>query len=619
MVFILLLVLPFASAEIVLDDFKDYYNKGEELSVSGTILRDEEIEGGSLKIVLYCNDIDFNLLTKAITVNAKEAKKFSTEPFTVPAAADGECYVKLSLLLDEAVLEEKDSELFNVSNELKASEEDFQVNPLQVQLGEGLTIYGYITSINDEPITGIATIYFKTEGQTYYINNVKIIDGRLEYSYKTLDNKPGEYYVDVDVKDLYGNRKVFEDVVKFSIVDEVHIFVEPIYKKIIPGSTVHLAGKVNSVLGDEIKDGTLQIIFGNEIFPLDIKDGKFEYDLQIPENIEAGKHKIMFSFVDKLTGNWGSTDRTIYVEAVPTELKLNILYNTLKPEESLELIVSLYDQAKDDLESEVQVEVVNADGKSIFLSEVKPNEKVVIDIPKHSKPGTWKVKATYKSLVSKEEVTIQEVKSVDVDLVNDTLYVTNTGNVDYKDYISVELNEGDFIFTKKVSISPAETITIDLTKEAPSGQYNLRVTGAAVKPNNFDDVIIVGKNKKSFNLIYSFLLVLIIASLIFLTFLKRMHIISVRTKTNRDLKQARIKLKRIKSRKEKEGRKKRASSTFTKEESIADFKERLLRDIRETESKIRSSRQNNPYISIEPQKEEKKAETSEKGLFNMFN
>jgi len=611
---IAILLLPIASAEIVLDSLdSSTYNKGEKLSVSGTILRDTAVEGGSLDFQLVCGDLEFNLPPLTITIREKVAKSFSTESFTIPSAAEENCYVKVSLLFDDALLETKNTEQFIVSDELKAGEEDFQVNPIQVQLGKTLTIYGYITNINDEPITGSATINFRSQDKTYYVDNVDVAQGKLEYSYTATDNKPGEYFVDVLVNDVYGNKKLFEGVAKFNIVDEVHIFIEPIYKKISPGSTVQILGEVNTILGEPITKGTMQIILEDEIFSAEIKDGKLSYDLILPETIKTGKHTLSFSFIDQATGNWGSTDKTLNVEAIPTEIKLNTFQESVMPEQLMNVIVFLYDQANDGIIEDVTVELIDSKDKTIFLDSVESGEKFSIDIPQYSVPGTWKLKSSYANLQTEMEVTVEEYPNVEVELVNETVYIKNTGNVEYNDPVSVNLNDGDFVLTKKFSIEPGETVTVDLTKEAPSGQYDISITGNAVAANQFDNTIIVGKNKRSLNFIYSFLMIVFIASLAYLSIFKKRQFENIKVRTQRDMNSAKLRLKKIKAMKERQGMKRH---TFSKEQSITDFKERILRDIRETEEKI-ESRQTNPTTE-KTSSEEKKDDDLPSGMFNMF-
>ncbi|MBU4502704.1 MAG: hypothetical protein KKA79_08960 [Nanoarchaeota archaeon] len=634
LILIALLLLQVASAEIILNDFgSSVYNKGEQFSIAGTILRDVAVEGGSLEFRLVCGSLKFDLPALTVNVNAKETKTFSTAFFSVPSAAEGDCYVDVFLLFDKAILEDKRSETFTISDELKADEEDFEVNPIQVQLGKTLTLYGYVTNINDEGISGSANIYFKNNDKSYYVNNVDVVDGKLEYSYNVIDNKPGEYFVDVRVIDVYGNNKLFESVAKFNIVDELYIFVEPIHKKILPGSTVQLNGEVSTILGDGVADGTMQIILGDQIFSTEIKDGKLDYIFALPEDIDTGKHTLMFSFIEIDTGNWGTTDKTLYIEAVASEIKIDTFQESIEPEQILDARIFVYDQAKEIIEEDVRVELIDSDGKTVFLDSVVSGDRFSIEIPQYSVPGTWKLEATYMDISLEKEVIVDEVSNVEVEMENETLYIHNTGNVLYNDYISIELDGGDFIFTRKVSIDPADTWVIDLKKEAPSGQYDVQVTGNAVADNLFDNTIIVGKAKRSLNIIYSFMLICVIASLVYLSVFKKIHFNNIKIRIRRDEKHAKLRLKKIKAMKD---RKVSKPMTFTKEQSISDFRERVLKDIRETEDKMASKEKHNSASSSfspparrsfssssssssESSSEEKKKDEGNSGLFNMFN
>lgn len=599
LLFFLGLLVQIASAEIILNDFKGSYNKGEQLLISG-ILRNIAIEDGSLEFKLVCEDLEFNL---PITINAKENEEFVVKTFMIPSAAEGECYVKVFLLFDETLLEEENSEIFTISNELKA-DGDFQINPVQVQLGKTLTLYGYITRDADL-VTGSATIYFKSKDKVYYVEDVKVSEGKLEYSYNALDSKPGEYSIEILIEDNYGNKKLFEDVARFNILDEVHVFIEPIQKKLFPGSTVQLSGEVNTVLGEAIKEGVMQIILGDEIYNSNIKDGRFSYSLKLPEEIETGKHTIIFSFIEE-TGNWGSAERTIYIEAVPTEIKLNLVQESVKPGDLLEATAFLYDQAGDEIIDNIKVELTNPKGEPKYIGYTESGEKLSIDIPQYSVPGVWRLKASYLALEAVKEIIVEEVQNIEIELVNNTLYIKNVGNVEYDEPVSVDLDDGDFVFTKKVSLKPEETLTIDLTKEAPSGQYDIKVTGAAVTADQFDDVIIVGKNKKSLNFIYSALLIFVVASLAYLSIFKRRHFENIKIRSQRDVKYAQQKLKSLKAMKEKEPKK----SLFSREQNISEFRNRILKDIKETEEKVKYRKEDSG---------KKKEDDLPSGMFNMFN
>jgi len=619
--FISLIIIHTASATIILNDFKNpVYNRGEELSVSG-ILRDTTVDSGSMEFKLICDDLAFDLTSLATII--EEETVFSTQPFNLPPTAEGTCYIKASLVYGGAIVEQKDSDSFNVSDELKAYGNDFQVNPMQVQLGKSINIYGYITNINDEPITGLATIYFTNENKTYYVNNIDVIEGKLDYEYPTVNNKPGSYAIAVHVTDIYGNKKLFENIATFNIIDEISIFIEPIQRKILPGSTINLAGRLNNILGEKMQEGKVQIVLKDEIFNIDLENGEFNYDLKIPENIETGKQVLIVSFVSQNTGNWGSTTRTINIQAIATELKLNTA-DSVKPENILDIVVYLYDQSNNIIEDNVVIEVIDPDGEMIFLDYYESGEKSGVDIPQYAIPGEWMLKAKYQDIEAEQGFIVEEVKDLALEIINDTLSIKNVGNVDYDERISIYLDDGGFILTKKISLEPEAKTTINLTEETPSGQYDIKITGNAIADSRFDDVIIVGKAKRSLNFIYSFLLLCIMASLIYNIVFKKKYIQNVYTRNIRESRAATINLRNLRARKKE---KKVEKPTFSKEENIADFKERILKDIRETEDKINSKVKEKKPISAfssspEPSKEtksEEKKDDEPSGLFNMFN
>lgn len=591
-------VIQTASATITLDGLESYvYNKGEILEVSGYILEDRAIDG-SLEFKLRCGDLAFSIPTVSIKIEANKPKSFSTPDIPIPAAAEGECQVKVSVLSQGNVIEEKDSDTFTVSKDLEG---EFLINPMQVQMGKRFTLYGNIVNLNQKLITGNAEIYFNKGDEEFYVTKVDIKDGRLEFTYETAKNKPGEYTIDVLVTDMLGNKRLFEDVVKFTIVDEIYIFVEPFQSKVKPGETIHIVGEARTILREIIKEGFINIILDDQVYATGLKDSVFSYDLKLSENIKTGKHTMYFS-IDDPDGNWGNTDRSLNVEAIPTELTLTSYQDSVRPGDVLEIMPMLYDQANEFIKEDISVALTNPNGATIFLSSVIGNDKLAIEIPQFSIPGVWTVKAAFGDLICEEGVQVEEVEKIETRIVNDTLYVTNLGNVNYNKPITLNFNGDEFTLTRKISISPNETTIIDLSKEVPSGQYDVGITGAAiVGTTTFNDVVIFGKNKKSLNILYSILLILLIASLTYLSIFKKRNFETTRGKIERENRLAKVQLQKLRAAKEKE----RPHAVFNREESIKDFRERVLKDIRETESKSSPS---------EPKKEEPSS-----GLFSMFN
>lgn len=164
--------------------------------------------------------------------------------------------MKKRLLLVLIALLALQTAIAETADGLKAEKADFYVNPSQLQLGKTLMIYGYVTSVDDEPVNGLATVYFKTEDKTYSIDDVEINEGKIEYSYTAANIKPGEYYIDILATDSGTNKKLLiENFAKLNVFDEVQIFLEPLQKKYMPGSTVTLSGQVRTIFGEEVKEG----------------------------------------------------------------------------------------------------------------------------------------------------------------------------------------------------------------------------------------------------------------------------------------------------------------------------------------------------------------------------
>ncbi|MFH1210789.1 MAG: hypothetical protein V1645_02620 [archaeon] len=607
---LMLTLTPLVTAEIILNGVNNImYNRGDQITISGYVLRGDNADG-TLDFSMACGSEKFPL-TKRVVGNTKTPQDFTLPVITIPATAEGSCKIKTDMIGSGGIiLESQETNTFVVT---KAMEAKFQFSPTQLQLGKSLAITGDIQGAgNDKKITGVAEIYMISEsGERFYAGTTSIADGKLDYTYVTSPIPAGKYTIQIKAKDMYGNEHLFENVGSFNLVNEVYIFAKPTKTEVEPNEKVKIIGEVKTVLQEAVPEASVKITMEENEYIADIKDSKFEYEMQIPATMKSGRHKLKF-FVEDNYGNTGTTDANIYVKPVQTTLKLQTNRNTFLPGDTVEISSTVYDQAGDVMTKMINVDMTAPNGDIAPLESIGSGQKVSFKILQFATPGTWKVGAKTEVLDATQEIDISEVRSIDVSLDNQTIVIWNNGNVEYSDPVVIDLNNGEYKITKKAVIKPDEKILIDLTKEAPTGQYDISITGGAIAtPKKFQDVIILGKKTKSANTIYYFLIAVMVGALAYLLLFKKRDIVKKQIREDREKVRAQKTLERIKEMKSKE----KPKFYPNREANIQDYRQQVLKEIKETEKKDQdrkrfSYRDNGMGESNQPPKKG--------GLFNMF-
>ena len=118
-ILILLILIPAVSATINIEGpGRSVYNLGDEISVKGYILRDEDMFG-FLRISLDCEN-DVPILTRSISLE-KDTKRDFSENFIIPFFIPGDCTLKVSLESAGSIIEQAKSNEFIISKELEGN------------------------------------------------------------------------------------------------------------------------------------------------------------------------------------------------------------------------------------------------------------------------------------------------------------------------------------------------------------------------------------------------------------------------------------------------------------------------------------------------------------------
>lgn len=577
-VIFLLLMLPLVSATINIEGpTREEYNVGDQLEVSGYIFLEETFTG-FLQTKIICGDNTFPLQITPLNLEAGQQKTFPND-FLLPnmiisSSMANACKINLALIQLGQELETIDSQTFTVTKELSGS---FTIPQSTIQIGQQIQMTGSVMKLDGTPIDGSAEIYFEHDEEKYLINVGQIRDGKLNYNYIATAMNPGIYKVSITARDTFGNVQEFKDITSFELIDELHVFSKTDKKELLPGETIKVFGSVTNIQQEALDGINVKVKIGEIEKEGKSENGQYEISLNLPENIKSGKHTVEVTVADDL-GNKGTSESIITLLAVESAISLTFSETSLFPEETLIVTPIIYDQSGDIIPKKIVLELENPKGIIVVLKEATSNQQTEIQIPKMGMPGAWKLKAN-KGTINKEELfNVKELIHINPSITGDVLTLYNDGNVEYKENIEILLDSGldDYKITNRRNMDVNESVIINLPDEVPSGNY--KVTIKLIQGDETFRNIIIANGTAPLNLTWAY------AGITLVVIILLYYLISKRKPGK--AKRRRNQLKPIQ--KKPITKKKFSIKNLDKEQSIQDFRERVLQDIKRTEEKAMS-------------------------------
>ncbi len=470
-----LFILPSVAATISLNSInQEAYSAGDKVTISGYLI-EEQNTWGTLQFDLECEE-KLPLLLRAVNVIQGEKIQFS-EDLSIPLAQTGQCFILVSLLTGSTVIDQSETEPFDISNELLG---EFSLADNNLQLGHDLIIDGMITKTNGQPTDGTINMILKQNNIPYIMNTYEFNSGVVNIIFNTKDILPGEYTLDLQATEIFGNTKLFENIASFTVTNQINVFLLTNKKTFYPEDTLTIEGEANTLLQKDLIGGTAYMTFDEFEYKTEVDaKGQFSYKLLLPKDISSGIHTIK-ALVTDAVGNRGEGETKIEIITVPTSLNIDIEKSNYQPNEEITINPLLYDQAGDSMEGAVSLEIRDSKNSLVHEQTVSANTKFSFPLQLASTPGTWKVSGEIENVEAETTFQVKEITSFDIQLENGILIIKNTGNLKHTDPIDIKIKgeEGfQTTLTKKKTLKPQEGFSIDLTNEVTSGFYDIAVLG----------------------------------------------------------------------------------------------------------------------------------------------
>jgi len=379
-------------------------------------------------------------------------------------------------------------------------------------------------SMTIKSLAGATDIFYMNlicEGQeiNFYMNGVSLSPGeekRIDASLIFTKNLIGEIKGTCVIKGIFGAEHVLTN--EFKLSD--HISLLPDVEQ-----TVFNPGESFLVKGNAIKENgqpangfiNLEIVSGNQSSSINqyetITDGFFSINVSIPEGMKAGKYLLKLNAHEVDFGgsqtNTGFINQNIDVSQIPTSLEI-ITEEEVEPGTNAQVIAVLHDQTGESIDSTAKITVKNGKSKTIEEVEQSTNEVLEIPISYNEKSSNWTVIVESNGFTTETSFLIMEKKDVNVSLVNNTVTVTNVGNVFYNDSVPIKIGSEQVFLD--VALKVDETQEYKLT--APDGEYEITIVGddgGEYKQRvTLTGNVVGAKKRKSGGFIFSFAWIFII-------------------------------------------------------------------------------------------------------------
>ena len=164
---------------------------------------------------------------------------------------------------------------------------------------------------------------------------------------------------------------------------------------------------------------------------------------------------------------------SLQVFQILSSIDLALNYPSLEPGETLEVKANLLDQAGSTIDSEVSTIIRDEKTQTRIYEKIFASTEVFnYIIPTNLTAGYYEVEARSGEFSAKKRVFINEKAIASFLLQNQTLTVTNIGNIPYKRDLEIMLNDKPFV--KKIDLALGENARFKLT--GANSAYNVKIS-----------------------------------------------------------------------------------------------------------------------------------------------
>ncbi|MEK6817212.1 MAG: hypothetical protein AABX80_00255, partial [Nanoarchaeota archaeon] len=388
-------------------------------------------------------------------------------------------------------------------------------------LGDTLTISATVKSLTSATDTLYMDLICEGQSVNFYKNGVSLSSGeekKVEASLIFTKNLIGEVKGKCKVKGTFKGDYILTD--EFSVSNKITLSPDPNNTIFTPGIPALIKGKALNENGEPANGFIdLRVIEGDSILLSKhdtINNGFFSINVNFPEDIRAGRYLLELSAYEEEPGdtinektNLGFTAYNVDVTQVPTSLEI-IFDKEVAPGTNAKIKAILHDQTGKNINLMAKITVKDDKQRIIEQTEKATDEYLEVPIVYNQKSSVWEIYAEFNSLTAEATFLIQEKKDVNVSLVNNTLIITNVGNVPYNDAVTIKIGDETIFVDTKLDIDESKKYLLT----APDGEYKISVLeegeNELILSSFLTGRVISAKEKKGIMGLFSFAWIFII-------------------------------------------------------------------------------------------------------------
>ncbi|MBI2138047.1 hypothetical protein HYU13_00525 [Candidatus Woesearchaeota archaeon] len=284
----------------------------------------------------------------------------------------------------------------------------------------------------------------------------------------------------ISVESLDGNTLALHTSKEFIVSSLLNLSVTADKSQVEPGSFIKISGTV-SRQHSPVDKATVAIEFQESQFTTQIEDSAFSFDLQVEGNSKSGVHPLIVKVNDSF-GNSHAAGKDILVVQIPASLEPGISQAALKANEVLKVSPMVFDQAHDQVGSEVNITLVKG---RFLLSDITLWKTSVVSgsaaeflVNVSIKPDTYSLSVQSGSLLRESNITVVPTAEISSQIVGNAVIIKNIGNIPYNNKTTIYLDKGNgsIVLSKKVQLEVGEDVSFNLSEEVPPGNYTVVVT-----------------------------------------------------------------------------------------------------------------------------------------------
>ena len=269
---------------------------------------------------------------------------------------------------------------------------------------------------------------------------------------------------------------------EFRISDLINVEILSEAEEFNPGEEINIEGEAIKENGDAVKSGIVELkitegnstIFGKQET---VKNGYFFLNFSIPTDMKAGQYNVKIKVyqtdsLGKIT-NKGFANYNLLIKQVPTSLEIFIEDKEIEPGTNLKIKGILRDQTGEKIEANVMLTVKNNKDKIIEQAELKTDEVLEIRILYNEPPLEWTVTAVSNELTTEIDFEILEKEAVEIKLLNNTILITNVGNIAYNKSLLIKIGDESLNIDVYLDVDKSQKYVL----KAPDGEYEIEISG----------------------------------------------------------------------------------------------------------------------------------------------